>query len=138
MSLASAKLGRTVGRRVTWDVYLTDEVDEWLNELSVTDFSTYEQVVVAIGVLADSGPTLGRPLVDRVKGSTLHNLKELRPGSRGHSEVRILFAFDPWRSAILLTAGNKNHAWKSWYRENVPRAETLYSQYLDSRRRAEE
>lgn len=25
----------------------------------------------------------------------------------GASEVRILFAFDPWRSAILLVAGDK-------------------------------
>lgn len=123
---------------MTWEVYLTDEVDEWLNRLSNTDFSTYEQVVIAIEVLAQAGPILGRPLVDRIKGSTFHNLKELGPGSGGDSEVRILFAFDPWRSAILLTAGNKNHAWKSWYRENVPRAEALYLQYLDSRRRAEE
>jgi len=122
---------------VSWDIYLTDEVDEWMNELSVTDFSTYEQVVGAIEVLAETGPTLGRPLVDRIKGSNLHNLKELRPGSAGDFEVRILFAFDPWRSAILLTAGTKNHAWKSWYRENVPRAETLYSQYLDAQRQGD-
>jgi len=33
------------------------------------------------------------------------SLKELRPGSRERSEVRILFVFDPWRSAILLVAG---------------------------------
>lgn len=116
-----------------WEVYLTDEVDDWLHELSVTDFSTYEQVVVAIDVLAESGPTLGRPLVDRIKGSSLHNLKELRPGSSGDSQVRILFAFDPWRSAILLTAGNKALAWQSWYRTNIPRAETLYAAYLESR-----
>ena len=49
---------------MNWDVYLTGEVQAWLNELSRLDFETYEQVVVAIDVLAQTGPTLGRPLVD--------------------------------------------------------------------------
>ena len=64
-----------------WDVYLTDEVDEWLGQLSQIDFTTYEQVVVAIEMLAQAGPSLRRPLVGRIQGSSLHNLKELRPGS---------------------------------------------------------
>jgi hypothetical protein len=34
-------------------------------------------------VLRDQGPTLGRPLVDTVKGSRHNNMKELRPGSTG-------------------------------------------------------
>nr|WP_308301765.1 type II toxin-antitoxin system RelE/ParE family toxin [Frankia umida] len=44
--------------------------------------------------------------VDRIKGSRLHNLKELRPASSGASEVRILFVFDPERRAVLLIAGD--------------------------------
>ena len=122
---------------MTWDVYLTEQVQEWLNELSRLDFETYEQVVVAIDVLAQTGPTLGRPLVDRVRGSLLHNLKELRPGSSARSEVRILFAFDPWRSAVLLVGGDKAGAWKSWYRRQVPQAEVLYKAYLDFRQQQE-
>jgi hypothetical protein len=50
-------------------------------------------------------PALGLPLADTVKGSKHKNMKELRPGSAGGSEMRILFAFDPERSAILLVAG---------------------------------
>ena len=61
----------------------------------------------AIEALAEGGPNLGRPLVDRIKGSSIHNLKELRPGSTGTTEIRILFAFDPWRSSVLLVAGDK-------------------------------
>lgn len=122
---------------MNWDVYLTEEVQAWLNELSRLDFETYEQVVVAIDVLAQTGPTLGRPLVDRVRGSLMHNLKELRPGSSGRSEVRILFAFDPWRSAILLVAGDKAGAWNSWYRKQIPQAEFLYQEYLDFRQQQE-
>ncbi|MFH8608775.1 hypothetical protein ACH4D5_14980 [Streptomyces sp. NPDC018029] len=37
---------------------------------------------------------MGRPLVDRLTVCRTHNLKELRPGSSGRTEVRILFVFD--------------------------------------------
>ena len=88
-----------------WEVYLTDEVDRWLDELAAADPGSHEQAVFAIEALADGGPNLGRPLVDRIKGSSIHNLKELRPGSSGGTEMRILFAFDPWRSSVLPVAG---------------------------------
>jgi len=90
-------------------------------------------VVSAIEALAEGGPNLGRPLVDRIKGSAVHNMKELRPGSAGSSEVRILFAFDPWRSSVLLVAGDKAGRWTEWYRQAVPRAERLYATYLKER-----
>jgi hypothetical protein len=72
-------------------------------------------------------------LVDTVTGSKIRNLKELRPGSSGTSEVRILFVFDPWRSAILLVAGDKSGKWNRWYAEAIPRAEQLYEVYLKER-----
>ena len=69
---------------MAWELYLTDEVDAWLDGLAATDVDSYRQVVAGIEVLAEVGPSLGRPLVDRVKGSQLHGMKELRPGtSRG-------------------------------------------------------
>jgi hypothetical protein len=55
-------------------------------------------------------------------GNGLHNLKELRPGSSGRSEVRILFVFDPVRNAVLLVAGDKSGRWQEWYREAIPAA----------------
>lgn len=57
---------------------------------------------------------LGRPLVDRITGSRIHNLKELRPGSSASSEIRILFVFDPERRAVLLVAGDKAGDWRRW------------------------
>jgi hypothetical protein len=75
----------------------------------------------------------GRPLVDTVAHSTISNLKELRPGSRGRSEIRILFVFDPWRSAILLVAGDKARQWHRWYERAIPHAEHLYEVYLKER-----
>lgn len=121
-----------------WEVYLTDEVHRWLDDLADTDTDSHYQVVAAVEALAAGGPSLGRPLVDRVKGSTMHNLKELRPGSAGRSECRILFAFDPWRDAVLLVAGDKSGRWKEWYRWAIPRAEQLYEEYVKERAAAEE
>src|SRR5262245_16465410 len=88
----------------------------------------HARVVQAIDLLAEHGPALGRPLVDTIHGSSMANLKELRPGT-----VRILFAFDPWRSSILLVAGDKAGAWKAWYREAIPLAEQRYETYLKER-----
>ncbi|MFD6905760.1 type II toxin-antitoxin system RelE/ParE family toxin [Streptomyces sp. NPDC060077] len=87
-------------------------------------------IETAIDILADSGPALGRPLVDRLSGCRTHNLKELRPGSSGGTEVRILFVFDPKREAVLLVAGDKTGRWRDWYRESIPLAEARYHEYL--------
>jgi len=80
---------------------------------------------------------VGRPLVDTVAHSSVRNFKELRPGSAGRGEVRILFAFDPWRSAILLTGGDKSGEWHGWYRRAIPHAEELYAEYLKEREAAD-
>lgn len=107
-------------------------VDEWLTSL---DESSYEQVVAALELLAEHGPHLGRPLVDSVVGSRHRNMKELRPGSSGRSELRVLFAFDPQRQAILLVAGDKAGNWKKWYTKNIPVADDRFDDHLERRGR---
>jgi hypothetical protein len=118
-----------------WEIRVTNELLAWINTL---DERTRAQVVDAIDRLAETGPALGRPLVDSIAHSQVGNLKELRPGSAGRSEVRILFAFDPWRSAILLTGDDKSGDWQGWYRRAIPRAEELYEEYLKEREAEEE
>jgi hypothetical protein len=128
--------GRKAGRQLDeWEIYLTDEVRDWVAAL---DERSHKLVAQAIDILADRGPSLGRPMVDHVEYSTVQNLKELRPGSAGRSEVRILFVFDPWRSAILLVAGDKAGNWQQWYRHAIPRAEQLLEIYLKERAGEEE
>lgn len=114
----------------TWQVVLVDEVDEWFVRLCEEEPETADLVAAAIDMLEDHGPTLGRPLVDRIKGAGVHNMKELRPGSVGDSEVRILFVFDPARCAVLLVAGDKAGAWSEWYDTNLPVAESRYARWL--------
>jgi len=113
-----------------WRIESTDEVDEWLVRLGKEDPDSANQVAAAIDILAREGPTLGRPLVDRVKGSDYKNMKELRPGSSGNTEIRILFAFDPTRAAILLVAGDKAGNWKGWYEIKILEADRLFAEHL--------
>ena len=113
---------------------MTRQVRDWLHALRTGDPVTRRLVSQAIDQLLDEGPALGRPLIDRITGSRLHNLKELRPGSSGHSEVRILFIFDPVRNTVLLVAGDKSGRWDEWYSQAIPMAEALYDQYLKEQR----
>lgn len=59
-------------------------------------------------------------------------MKELHPGSSGRSEIRILFAFDLKRRAILLIAGDKSGRWKQWYDRNIPIADDRFDQWTNS------
>lgn len=107
-----------------WSVVLLTEVEDWFLSL---DDDTMNTVAGAIDLLEQDGPALGRPTADRIKGSTLHNLKELRPAG---TSIRILFVFDPTRQAVLLVAGDKAGAWQQWYRINIPIAEQRYADWL--------
>jgi len=113
---------------MAWTVVLVEEVDDWFAAL---DEPTANLVADAIDQMEDRGPALPRPLADVVKGSKLHNLKELRPGSAGSSEARILFCFDTARQAVLLVAGDKSGQWRDWYKRAIPLAEERYRRWLD-------
>ena len=116
-----------------WEILMTSQVEEFLDDLLIADDVSHRLVNQAILALERNGPAEGRLLVDHVATSKIPNLKELRPPSSGRSEIRILFAFDPWRSAILLIAGDKSGQWTRWYREAIPAAETRYALYLEER-----
>jgi hypothetical protein len=113
-----------------WQVIIVEPCLSWLHELRRSDRLTLVQISQAITVLAEEGPGLGRPLVDTVAGSKLPNLKELRPGSSGGSEVRLLFVFDPERRAVFLVGGDKSGKWSDWYTTAIPRAEDAYTEHL--------
>ncbi len=71
---------------------------------------------------------LGRPLAGRLKSARIHHLKELRPGSRGRSEIRTIFASGAARPALLL-GGDKAGDWQQWHPDNTPLAEQLHLDY---------
>lgn len=73
-----------------WEIYQTDEVAAWLEDLRTSDPQAAEKVEAAVDVLSEYGPTLGRPLVDTLTASKIANLKELRPRQ---TTIRVLFVF---------------------------------------------
>lgn len=111
---------------MAWEIEYTDQFQEWFEEL---DERQQDSVVIAVEILENWGPGLGRPLVDTIKGSRHANMKELRP-RRGN--LRILFAFDPRRMAILLIGGDKTNRWEVWYQNTVPLADQLYDEHLET------
>jgi len=115
---------------VEWGVEYTDQFEEWWNGL---DSAEQENVAAKVGLLEECGPALGRPHVDTIRGSRHPNMKELIVQHAGRP-YRILFAFDPRRSAILLIGGDKT-GHDRWYEEYVPRADRLYDQHLETLRR---
>jgi len=90
-----------------------------------------EQADVDAGVkhLIDKGPQLGRPYADAITGSRHSNMKELRIQTEGNP-IRMFFAFDPRREAILLIGGNKTGN-KRFYDRMIPIADSLYDKYLE-------
>ena len=108
-----------------WEIEGTDEFAEWFGTL---DADSQEDIAGALELLADEGPQLGRPLVDTVVASRHANMKELRPSR----SIRILFAFDPRRMAILLLGGDKRGQWERWYTVNIPIADARYDEHIET------
>ncbi|HLN17889.1 MAG TPA: type II toxin-antitoxin system RelE/ParE family toxin [Acidimicrobiales bacterium] len=111
-----------------WEVVFHRAFEAWADRLSQADA---EALLAAITVLRDRGPSLGRPLVDTVVGSRHPNIKELRPGSTGRTEIRVLFAFDLERKAILLVGGDKSDDWRGWYEANIPVADERFREHQE-------
>ena len=121
-----------------WVIKTTGEVRDWLRVLRQSDPGTYQSVNVAIDMLAEVGPGLGRPLVDTLNGSSIRNLKELRPRSGREVAIRVIFVFDPWSQAVLLVAGNKAGDWTKWYESAIPVAERAFGDWLACERKRRE
>lgn len=107
---------------MSWEIDSTERFDEWFEALPA---KKQQSVVSVVGLLREDGPALGRPAVDSIKGSRHSNMKELRAGT-----LRVLFAFDPRRTAILLLGDDKRDRWEKWYREAVPEADDLLDAHL--------
>jgi len=111
---------------MAWSVALDEDFAAWLRGLRESE--TVE-ILAHAKLLRERGPNLGRPYVDTVNGSRFSNMKELRVQIAG-DPWRILFAFDPARSAILLVGGNKRGD-NRWYEVHVRIADERFQRHLD-------
>jgi hypothetical protein len=116
-----------------WTIKTTDRFDNWFISLNDTDRAS---VLAALIVLRERGPGLARPYADTLKGCCYSNMKELRIQSRGEP-IRAFFAFDPYRTGIVLCAGNKVGNQKRFYREMIPLAEREFSNWLNNTEKKE-
>jgi hypothetical protein len=81
-----------------------------------------------VRMLEQRGPNLPFPYSSGINGSRHARMRELRVQSGG-KPLRVFYAFDPRRSAILLIGGDKTGD-KRFYERMIPVADDLYDEHL--------
>lgn len=112
---------------VTWEVEYTDEFGEWWDSLSAGEQASVDAYVQ---LLERMGPTLPHPYSSGVRSSRHAHMRELRV-QHGGDPYRVLYAFDPRRTAILLIGGRKAGD-ERWYERFVPIADRLYDEHVET------
>lgn len=102
-------------------------VPEWKG----LDVDLKEKVGEVLDLLEEEGPALGRPDVDRLKGSSHANMKEIRV--RSNREVwRFAFAFDPRQRAVILCGGDKQGGSQElFYKRLIAKADARFTDWLE-------
>jgi hypothetical protein len=111
---------------MAWNAEYTDEFGGWWDGL---EDAHQDRVAATVTLLASYGPSLPFPHSSGVHGSRHPHMRELRVRSCG-VPIRIFYAFDPRRTAILLIGGDKTGK-DRFYETLVPVADDLYDIYLD-------
>ena len=110
---------------LAWVVEFTDEFELWWNTLTESEQDSIDRTVY---LLKQLGPLLPERYSKPIATSRHSHMRELRVQHAGEP-IRILYAFDPRRVALLLMGGNKTGD-DRWYEKLVPRADALYEQHL--------
>jgi len=109
---------------VVVEVIVTDEFRTWYEALNDRDTAAVFHVV---SLLEQRGVHLGFPYCSAIRTSR-YGLRELRAQS-GRRALRVLYAFDVRRQAVLLLGGDKSGT-KQFYATAVPLAEQLWETYV--------
>ena len=109
-----------------WEVEFTDEFGEWWGSLNSDE---QDRVRDTVDLLRRFGPALPHPHCSGIVTSQFPHMRELRIQHRGRP-YRVLFAFNPLRTAVLLTGGDKTGN-DRWYETFVPVADKLYQEHLN-------
>ena len=113
-----------------WNVESTAQFERWWDDLTSAE---QRSVDFGIRLLGQKGPTLEFPHSSGILSSRHKNMRELRAQSGGRP-LRVFYAFDPRRTAILLLGGDKTGN-DRFYPRFVHRADELYDQHLADLRR---
>ena len=113
-----------------WNVEFTDEFGQWWVELTEAD---QDELSATVELLMEHGPDLPFPYSSGIEGSRHSHMRELRVQSAGRP-LRIFYAFDPRRAAILLIGGDKTGG-NRFYKRMIPIADRLYDVHIDELRK---
>ncbi|HEY5302411.1 MAG TPA: type II toxin-antitoxin system RelE/ParE family toxin [Acetobacteraceae bacterium] len=108
-----------------WRVEYTDEFGAWWDTLAEDE---RVRITASVGLLERRGPNLGFPHSSGISGSRHGHMRELRVQVGGRP-IRVFYAFDPRRVAILLIAGDKTGR-DDFYARLIPLADRLYDEHL--------
>jgi len=111
-----------------WDIEFTDVFADWWGTLSDRE---QDDVTAMVDLLGERGPKLPFPYSSGVEASKFSHMRELRIQSHG-DPIRVFYAFDPRRVAVLLIGGVKAGKAKRFYKQLIPKADKLYEQHLKS------
>lgn len=107
-----------------FEILVTHTFRDWYEELDDVDA---KRVFFVVELLEAQGTSLGFPYSSAIKQSE-YPLRELRIQSKG-KPLRVLYAFNPERNALLLLGGNKEGDGR-WYDTHIPHAESLWEEHL--------
>lgn len=110
---------------MAWGVEYTDEFGDWWMTLGM---SIQEAIDAHVRLLETYGPQLPYPYSSGIERSRHSHLRELRIQHKGHP-WRVLYAFDPRRTSILLLGGDKTGD-EDWYEVHVRIADRLYDDHI--------
>ena len=116
--------------RMEWHIEYTDEFAAWWDSLTAEEQEDINAMVI---LLQRFGPALRFPYTSSLVSSRHAHMRELRVQHAGRP-YRVLYAFDPLRTAILLIGGDKTGN-DRWYDTHVPLADRLYDDHLEHLRR---
>ena len=108
-----------------YEVEVSDEFRDWYEPLSEAEQLSVERVVL---MLAEAGPALSFPYSSGIQQSKFSHMRELRIQHEGRP-YRVLYAFDPARSAFLILGGDKTGD-DRWYDTMAPKADAIYTEHL--------
>ena len=112
---------------MAWEIEFHPDFDPEYDEM---DEAVQDELLARLKLLEVSGPQLGRPHVDTLKGSGHANIKELRFYA-ADGVWRFAVAFDPRRRAIVLCGGDKSgSSEKKFYRDLIRKADYRFTSHV--------
>lgn len=106
------------------EVIVTGDFEGWYKSLTEKEG---DDVARMIDLLEMHGVNLDHPYSSQIKGASIA-LRELRV-RQGNSPLRVFYAFDPKRQAVVLIGGDKSDD-KRFYERMIKVSERIWAEYL--------